>query len=113
MEKIGVKKANKWYKKVDSKRYTQVKVTNELELEHGDRIIFGSNHMYVLYHPQDASRKIKSGKITETEANAKPSFETVQEEIAEKKGFRAGLKNNAFLRCRCRKTEGKKGALIL
>ena len=27
-------------------------VDKKLELGHGDRIIFGNNHMYVLYHPQ-------------------------------------------------------------
>ena len=27
-------------------------VDKEIELGHGDRIVFGNNHMYVLYHPQ-------------------------------------------------------------
>ena len=27
-------------------------VDKEIELAHGDRIVFGNNHMYVLYHPQ-------------------------------------------------------------
>ena len=62
-------------------------MNKEVELEHGDRIIFGTNHMYVLYHPQDASRKIAAGTLTEEEVDIKPSFENVQEEVAEKKGF--------------------------
>lgn len=74
-----------------------VDIENEIELEHGDRIVFGSNHMYVLYHPQDASRKINAGTLTETEINAKPSFASVQEEIAEKRGFSMKGKSNSDL----------------
>jgi hypothetical protein len=37
-----------------------VDVSDEVELEHGDRIIFGSNHMYVLYHPQGQGEMFRS-----------------------------------------------------
>ena len=40
-----------------------------------------------MHHPQDASRKLASGKVTEKEINTKPTFEKVQAEIAEKRGF--------------------------
>ena len=45
-------------------------VDKKIELAHGDRIIFGNNHMYVLYHPQDASKKIKAGQIKGVTRNA-------------------------------------------
>ena len=40
-----------------------------------------------MHHPQDASRKLASGEITEKEIHTKPTFEKVQAEIAEKRGF--------------------------
>ena len=40
-----------------------------------------------MHHPQDASRKLASGEISEAEIHTKPTFEKIQEEIAEKRGF--------------------------
>ena len=46
------------------------------------RIMFGSNQLYVLHHPQDAAIQEKEGTVVE-----KVSFDSAQEEIAKNKGF--------------------------
>ena len=46
-----------------------------------------TSYLKLLYPKTDASRKIAEGKLTENEVNAKPSYATVQEEVAEKRGF--------------------------
>jgi len=44
--------------------------------------MFGSSHLYVFHHPQDAARQEKEGA-----AVPKVSFDAAQEEIAKNKGF--------------------------
>ncbi|XP_035688755.1 kinesin-like protein KIF28P [Branchiostoma floridae] len=54
----------------------------EEELHHNDRVMFGSNHLYVFHHPQDLAKQEKSGKKVE-----KVTYESAQEEIAQNTGF--------------------------
>lgn len=44
--------------------------------------MFGSAHLYVFHHPQDAARQEKEGSVVK-----KVSFDSAQEEIAQNKGF--------------------------
>ncbi|XP_076810506.1 kinesin-like protein KIF28 isoform X2 [Clavelina lepadiformis] len=70
-------------------------ITERIELRHNDRIMFGSNHLYVFHHPQDAAKQVKEGKVVE-----KVSFNSAQEEIAQNKGFdmnRAGKSKEDML----------------
>ncbi|XP_077978175.1 kinesin-like protein KIF28 [Glandiceps talaboti] len=53
-----------------------------VELHHNDRVMFGSNHLYVFHHPQDLAKYMKSGKKEE-----KVSYDQAQAEIAENSGF--------------------------
>nr|CAB3259098.1 kinesin-like protein KIF28P [Phallusia mammillata] len=57
-------------------------VTERTELRHNDRVMFGSNHLYVFHHPQDAAKQEKEGERVQ-----KVSFDSAQEEIAQNKGF--------------------------
>lgn len=50
-----------------------------------NRVMFGSTHLYVFHHPQDAAIQEKEGHKVE-----KVSFNTAQEEIAQNKGFDMG-----------------------
>ncbi|XP_011668890.1 kinesin-like protein KIF28P isoform X2 [Strongylocentrotus purpuratus] len=54
-------------------------ITSKMELDHNDRVMFGSNHLYVFKHPalKKADPK-KYGVVT---------YEMAQQEIAEKNGF--------------------------
>lgn len=45
-------------------------------------MLFGPNHLYVFHHPKDASKNQKVGKPEET-----PTFDSANEEIAEKAGL--------------------------
>jgi hypothetical protein len=45
-------------------------------------VLFGPNHLYVFHHPKDASKNQKDGKPEET-----PTFDSANEEIAEKAGL--------------------------
>nr|XP_006817089.1 PREDICTED: kinesin-like protein KIF28P-like [Saccoglossus kowalevskii] len=54
----------------------------EKELHHNDRVMFGSNHLYVLHHPQDLAKNMKAGKKEE-----KVTYDQAQTEIAENSGF--------------------------
>jgi len=60
----------------------EIKEESEVELHHNDRILFGTNQLYVFHHPQDAAKRIKEGQSVE-----KISFDSAQEEIAKNKGF--------------------------
>ncbi|XP_078483346.1 kinesin-like protein KIF28 isoform X2 [Ciona intestinalis] len=51
-------------------------------LHHNDRVMFGSNHLYVFHHPQDAAKQEKEGKEMK-----KVSFNSAQEEIAKNIGY--------------------------
>ncbi|XP_064614056.1 kinesin-like protein KIF28P [Liolophura sinensis] len=51
-------------------------------LHHNDRVMFGSNHLYVFHHPADEAQKLKAGQKVDT-----PTFDLAQEEIAESAGF--------------------------
>ncbi|XP_066301763.1 kinesin-like protein KIF28 isoform X1 [Branchiostoma lanceolatum] len=54
----------------------------EEELHHNDRVMFGSNHLYVFHHPQDLAKQEKAGKKVE-----RVTYESAQEEIAQNTGF--------------------------
>ncbi|XP_041367866.1 kinesin-like protein KIF28P [Gigantopelta aegis] len=58
----------------------QIKASKELH--HNDRVIFGSNHLYVFHHPQDEAKQIKQGLKIET-----PTYNSVQEELAQHTGL--------------------------
>ncbi|XP_038058147.1 kinesin-like protein KIF28P [Patiria miniata] len=55
-------------------------LVGKMELDHNDRIMFGSNHLYVFQHPQLYKAKPTNyvGVVT---------YESAQEEIAQKNGF--------------------------
>ncbi|KXJ25651.1 Kinesin-like protein KIF1A [Exaiptasia diaphana] len=54
-------------------------ITEEEELEHHDRVMFGSSHLYVFHHPKQADKStIKAESI---------NYEMAQEEIAQNSGF--------------------------
>ncbi|XP_070565342.1 kinesin-like protein KIF28P isoform X2 [Ptychodera flava] len=57
-------------------------VTEEVELHHNDRVMLGSNHLFVFHHPQDLAKNIKAGKQEE-----KVTYDQAQAEIAENSGF--------------------------
>nr|XP_039267271.1 kinesin-like protein KIF28P [Styela clava] len=65
-------------------------ITEETELRHNDRVMFGSTHLYVFHHPQDAAKQEKEGTNIE-----KVSFDSAQQEIAENKGFDMGTKGKS------------------
>ena len=46
------------------------------------RLVFGSNQLYVFYHPADAVKQEKENTVLEN-----ITFEFAQEEIAENRGF--------------------------
>ncbi|KAL8576237.1 hypothetical protein ACOMHN_006160 [Nucella lapillus] len=57
-------------------------IKSEATLHHNDRVLFGSNHLYVFHHPQDEARKLKEG------APAKePTYDEAQEEIIKQSGL--------------------------
>ncbi|XP_069105023.1 kinesin-like protein KIF28P isoform X2 [Argopecten irradians] len=58
------------------------RIIKDTQLHHNDRLLFGANNMYVFHHPQDEAKNIKEGKKTET-----PTFDSAQEEIAQKAGL--------------------------
>ncbi|XP_052103729.1 kinesin-like protein KIF28P isoform X1 [Mytilus californianus] len=58
------------------------KIAKGVQLHHNDRVLFGPNHLYVFHHPKDASKAMKEGKSEET-----PTFDSANEEIAEKAGL--------------------------
>ncbi|XP_033759938.1 kinesin-like protein KIF28P isoform X2 [Pecten maximus] len=58
------------------------RIIKDTQLHHNDRLLFGANNMYVFHHPQDEAKSMKEGKKTET-----PTFDSAQEEIAQKAGL--------------------------
>ncbi|XP_025096208.1 kinesin-like protein KIF28P [Pomacea canaliculata] len=60
-------------------------LTSEITLHHNDRVLFGSNHLYVFHHPQDEAKKLKAGEPLE-----KPTYTDAQEEIAKQSGLVKG-----------------------
>ncbi|XP_065896564.1 kinesin-like protein KIF28P isoform X2 [Dysidea avara] len=57
-------------------------ITGQVTLHHNDRVLFGSNHLYVFHHPQEVSHFIESGE------QPKPvTYDAAQGEIAEGAGF--------------------------
>ncbi|KAK3697535.1 hypothetical protein QZH41_019774, partial [Actinostola sp. cb2023] len=59
-------------------------ITEEEELEHHDRVMIGTTHLYVFHHPKQADKStIKADSIT---------YEMAQEEITQNSGF--GLEEN-------------------
>uniref|UniRef100_H2YJV4 Kinesin-like protein 6 n=1 Tax=Ciona savignyi TaxID=51511 RepID=H2YJV4_CIOSA len=60
----------------------KVLVNGKVITEKTELLMFGSNHLYVFHHPQDAARQEKEG----TEVK-KVSFNTAQEEIAKNIGY--------------------------
>eukprot|EP00002_Diphylleia_rotans_P029124 TRINITY_DN5913_c0_g1_i5.p1 TRINITY_DN5913_c0_g1~~TRINITY_DN5913_c0_g1_i5.p1 ORF type:complete len:883 (-),score=215.53 TRINITY_DN5913_c0_g1_i5:75-2723(-) len=61
-------------------------VDQEVELHHGDRILFGNNHLYYLTNPHEMTAKGLP------EAN--PTWEEAQGEIAQEQGFSIDSKKN-------------------
>ncbi|XP_005092304.1 kinesin-like protein KIF28P [Aplysia californica] len=59
-------------------------IKQDTELHHNDRVLFGSNHLYVFHHPQDEAKQVKAGKGVEA-----PTYDTAQEEIAKESGLMA------------------------
>ncbi|XP_041460234.1 kinesin-like protein KIF28P isoform X3 [Lytechinus variegatus] len=54
-------------------------ITSKLELDHNDRVMFGSNHLYVFQHPALQKASPKTYTVV--------TYEQAQQEIAEKNGF--------------------------
>ncbi|XP_071509131.1 kinesin-like protein KIF28 [Diadema antillarum] len=54
-------------------------ITTRQELDHNDRIMFGSNHLYVFQHP--------ALKLAKPSAYGVVTYEMAQQEIAQKNGF--------------------------
>ncbi|XP_077998394.1 kinesin-like protein KIF28 [Glandiceps talaboti] len=65
-------------------------LTEEKKLHHNDRVLIGSNHLYVLHHPQDLAMNMETGKTDE-----KVTYEKAQEEITENLGFHLGSKDKS------------------
>ena len=53
------------------------------------RIMFGSSHLYVFYHPEEAKKLKAEGKLIEV------SYESAQEEIAKNAGFKMKKKEQS------------------
>jgi len=96
MQGLGIQKNHAYIENIENNKIS-LKIVDEeskvlvngkevektgVELHHNDRILFGTNQLYVFHHPQDAAQKIKEGKSVE-----KISFDSAQEEIAKNKGF--------------------------
>ncbi|XP_047136420.1 kinesin-like protein KIF28P isoform X2 [Hydra vulgaris] len=65
-------------------------LVDESELRHGDRILFGNNHLFVLHHPKDADllkKKEDAKKQGKTFEEVLPTFDQAQEEIAQNSGL--------------------------
>lgn len=57
-------------------------VTSETELHHNDRVLFGNNHLYLVFHPKEL------GELKASGAKVQPfSYEEAQAEIAKNSGF--------------------------
>ncbi|KAK7109967.1 hypothetical protein V1264_013913 [Littorina saxatilis] len=57
-------------------------IKSEATLHHNDRVLFGSNHLYVFHHPQDEAKKAKEGKPVK-----EPTYDEAQEEIVKQSGL--------------------------
>ena len=60
------------------------------------RVMFGSNHLYVLHHPRDPEilkRKEEAKKKGQKTPEEPPTYEKAQEEIAKNSGFYGGLQD--------------------
>lgn len=63
---------------------------SESELHHGDRVMFGNNHLFVLHHPKDADllkKQAEAKKKGQTYEEPTHTFEQAQEEIAQNSGM--------------------------
>uniref|UniRef100_A0A7M5U6V4 Kinesin-like protein 6 n=2 Tax=Clytia hemisphaerica TaxID=252671 RepID=A0A7M5U6V4_9CNID len=63
---------------------------DECELHHGDRVMFGNNHLFVLHHPKDKdllAKKDAAKKEGKTFVDPEQNFEKAQEEIAQNSGL--------------------------
>uniref|UniRef100_A0A1I8IKH8 Kinesin-like protein 6 n=1 Tax=Macrostomum lignano TaxID=282301 RepID=A0A1I8IKH8_9PLAT len=65
-------------------------VNQETQLRHHDRVLFGTNHLYVFHHPVDYAKQVKSGQDV-----SPPTFEEAQSEIAESSGVMGLLGDKA------------------
>lgn len=61
-------------------------ITSKQELDHNDRIMFGSNHLYVFQHPVLYNADPKKYTVV--------TYEMAQEEIAQKSGFDMSAKDS-------------------
>ncbi|XP_076461788.1 kinesin-like protein KIF28 [Babylonia areolata] len=57
-------------------------VKAETTLRHNDRVLFGSNHLYVFHHPQDEAKMLKEGTPLK-----EPSYDDAQQEIVKQSGL--------------------------
>ena len=67
-----------------------------LEISLALRVMFGSNHLYVLHHPLDPEilkKKEEAKQTGESSVEGPPTYETAQEEIAKNSGFYGGLQD--------------------
>jgi len=74
-----------------------VQIVDETKLNHNDRVMFGSNHLYVVHHPHDPEmlkKKAEAKKKGEVVHESTPTYEIAQEEIAKNSGFYGGLQTS-------------------